>query len=311
VKLVTIYIPTHNRSALLRRAVASALAQSYPAIEVLVVSDGSTDDTLGVLADLQVADARLRFFAHEQNRGAGAARNTAIQNAQGAFVTGLDDDDLLAPGHVAGLLDRYESKYAFVCSSRLEVYSDRRVPNRLDVGVITLEALLHYNKVGNQVLAETSRVRDMGGFDESLPAFQDYDLWVRMVEAYGPALRTAELSYEVWMEHPYERISDSNERRLRALGRFELKHARLMCAAHHRSIELMRHKFSSQRFGLRDLVRLTCPGNAKAAVSLYFNTNFPLIQRVYHRLLGLRPCVRRGLRSRAGSGQGDPGPGLG
>src|SRR3954466_15167188 len=95
--LVSVYIPTRNRRALVERAIKAVLEQDYRELEVIVVDDASTDDTPAFLKAAAAADSRLTFFANDRPSGAPAARNRAIAAAKGAFVTGLDDDDYFEP----------------------------------------------------------------------------------------------------------------------------------------------------------------------------------------------------------------------
>ena len=104
--LVSTIIPVHNRPALLREAVASVLAQTYRPIEIIVVDDGSTDET-GREAEA-LAEAHPEVHAiHRENGGPGAARETGRLAARGEFIQYLDSDDLLLPTkfelQVAGL----------------------------------------------------------------------------------------------------------------------------------------------------------------------------------------------------------------
>ena len=94
--LVSIIIPVYNRSALLRRAVASAIAQTYRPIEVIIVDDGSTDDTPRAITELATSHAEIRPTA-QRNGGPGLARETGRQAARGNFIQYLDSDDLLLP----------------------------------------------------------------------------------------------------------------------------------------------------------------------------------------------------------------------
>jgi glycosyltransferase involved in cell wall biosynthesis len=93
--LVTTIIPVYNRAQMLREAVASTLAQTHHPIEIVIVDDGSTDET-GRVAD-QLAGDSVRV-AHQPNRGPGAARETGRRLARGEFIQHLDSDDLLLPG---------------------------------------------------------------------------------------------------------------------------------------------------------------------------------------------------------------------
>ncbi|WP_373509949.1 glycosyltransferase family 2 protein [Thiocapsa sp.] len=97
-ELVSVVIPTFNRAPLIGRAISSVLAQSYPDIEVLVIDDGSTDDTPKVIQAF--VDPRIRYLRRKTNLGASASRNEGIAAASGAFVAYLDSDDTWEPHKV-------------------------------------------------------------------------------------------------------------------------------------------------------------------------------------------------------------------
>ncbi|HUR82858.1 MAG TPA: glycosyltransferase family A protein [Thermoanaerobaculia bacterium] len=92
--LVSVIIPVHNRAAMLREAVASALAQTHRPIEILIVDDGSTDDTAAAADALAAAHAEV-IVIHHSNRGPGLSREAGRLRARGAFLQYLDSDDLL------------------------------------------------------------------------------------------------------------------------------------------------------------------------------------------------------------------------
>lgn len=94
--LVSIIIPVHNRTAMLRQAVSSALAQTHRPIEILIVDDGSTDDTPATIAQLAAEHPEIRALRRE-NGGPGLARETGRLAAKGAYIQYLDSDDLLLP----------------------------------------------------------------------------------------------------------------------------------------------------------------------------------------------------------------------
>ena len=101
--LVSIIIPVYNSSAFVVEAVRSALSQTYSQIEVIVVDDGSTDNSLQLLEDIK--DNRLRLFS-QINQGACVARNRGLAEARGEYVKFLDSDDILYPDAVAGQLEQ-------------------------------------------------------------------------------------------------------------------------------------------------------------------------------------------------------------
>lgn len=97
--LVSVILPTFNRAALLREAIESALAQTYRNLEVIVIDDGSVDETPRVLAELSARDPRVRTF-RQDNAGVSAARNHALALSQGDYIAYLDSDDIWLPWKV-------------------------------------------------------------------------------------------------------------------------------------------------------------------------------------------------------------------
>lgn len=95
--LVSTIIPVYNRSAMLREAVASVLAQTWRPIEIIIVDDGSSDDTVHVAEDLQSQHPEIAHVLRQKNAGPGVARQAGLEIAQGEFIQFLDSDDLLLP----------------------------------------------------------------------------------------------------------------------------------------------------------------------------------------------------------------------
>lgn len=248
---VTVYLPTHERAAQLETAVRSVLAQDYADFELIVVDDASSDATPRVLERLAAADARLRVLRTAQSVGPARARNLAIREACGEFVTGLDDDDLMTPERLRTLLAAYREEYAFVCSAyRLAgPGGERRVGARR--ALIRLADLLHRNVVGNQVLTRTERLRELGGFDEGFVASEDYDLWTRLVLRYGPALRIAATTLIVQEHEAGPRITTSH-RAVEGARQYYERYLPRMTAAQRRSQRLLRIATEGRRLSFRE-----------------------------------------------------------
>lgn len=275
--LITIYMATFNRVELLKRAVNSVIAQTYSNFELIVVDDCSSDETIEYLMGISKADPRIRFYQNEKNSGACASRNKAIAEANGVFITGLDDDDEFLPLHIEGLLTAFDEKYAFVACSLLENTGDCVIEHALDCGIISLDSLLHYNKVGNQVFTLTSRMQKINGFDEAFPAFQDYDTWIRLVYEFGPCKKIKQATYIWHTGHEQGRISNNNNKRLMALELFIGKHKKCMSKKHYQSMLIMKKKLEKGPFTFIDLIVNINEFNFKSALALYFNINFSII----------------------------------
>ncbi len=191
--LVSIYIPTKNRRAQLAAAVKSARMQTYKNLEIIVVNDGSTDDTAEFLACLQAEEPRLVVINHEKSGGGPKARNTAILAATGKFVTGLDDDDEFTNEHIAGLvgywhvLEKVGDVTAGIYVQYMYRYGAKRWPSNKP-GSYSAETILYQgNRVGNQVFAPRQHYIDAGLFDEAMPASQDFEFLHRLMKTFGTA----------------------------------------------------------------------------------------------------------------------------
>lgn len=275
--LVTVYIPTRNRAAMVVRAIDSVLAQDYPNVELIVIDDHSQDDTV---AQLEAHPSRERFILRSlpYPLGAQAARNLALELAQGRYITGMDDDDSLLPSRLSELLRCYRSgQWSCVASNYLERYGEKEIVRTHDTGIITYSAIRHYNKLGNQVLTETARLRAIGGFDTDLPAFQDYDTWIRLLERFGPAFKLRHATYVSYLSHQSHRITDNRERVREGFAMFLEKHQDRLTPSHQRSMRLLEHAVNRSPLTLCKLLRNLNAGNYKMALPLLIKSS-PLLR---------------------------------
>lgn len=185
--LISVYMPTHNRVDRVERAIDSVLRQSYENFELIVVDDGSTDGTDIILNNYQQNNENFSHYRLNSPRGACVARNLAINKSTGKFIAGIDDDDEWHPDRLLELLNAYEPSYSCVFSEDELLRRDGVRVELKKKSLVTLTDLLYQNEIGNQVLTETDRLRALKGFDESLVAAQDYDMWLRLVQVYGDA----------------------------------------------------------------------------------------------------------------------------
>ena len=186
--LVSVIIPTFNRSSMVVEAVESVLAQSYAELEVIVVDDGSTDDTR---ERLRSYGQRLILVVNEKNRGVSAARNRGIRQSRGEFVALLDSDDLWRPGKIQRQLDFFSAHpRAMICQTEeIWVRRGRRVnprqKHRKYSGYIFPHCLPLCIVSPSAVMIRRELLSRVGLFDEQLPACEDYDLWLR-IAAHEP-----------------------------------------------------------------------------------------------------------------------------
>lgn len=203
--LVTVYVTTKNRLQLLRRALTSLEAQTADDFEVIVVNDASDDDTRGFL-DTFNPGFPLTVIHNESTCGAPASRNKAINRARGRFITGLDDDDTFMPDRIRTFAREWNDTWSLLAADCLIVNGTSKVRWKKKRN-ISYNDLLYRNLIGNQVFTLTERVRSVGGFDETLTAAQDYDLWLRLVNRFGPARTLPVLLQEIHETDTVHRIT--------------------------------------------------------------------------------------------------------
>jgi glycosyltransferase involved in cell wall biosynthesis len=183
---ISVVIPTYNRAELLRRAIDSALAQTYQDLELIVVDDGSTDSTAATVRS--VADSRIRYIRLPKNRGVPFARNTGIASARGEWVAFLDCDDEWKPDKLERQLASIEAAPEAAASyTRCEVQPSngrRRRRREIAQGDVTDAVLrMEIPLVPSVYMVKRRALMDVGGFDETMEAAEDADLWLRLAQA--------------------------------------------------------------------------------------------------------------------------------
>jgi len=218
-ELVSIYLITRDRRELLERAVQSVLNQSYKNCELLIVDDASIDDTSKYLQNLAKENNSLRLFRNTKPKGACYSRNLAIKNANGKYVTGLDDDDYFLPDRIKEFIQAYDTQYSFLSDNSNHYLKDNE-KNR----EIFFKDIKMTNLIGNQIFIETNRIKKIGGFDESFSAMQDYELWFRLIKRFGPSLKLNKKLQVIDDSLNRKRISLDYKKKLESLEAFLIKH---------------------------------------------------------------------------------------
>ena len=182
---VTVVIPTHNRRVFLSEAIATVMAQTCTDWELIVVDDGSTDDTRQFLEASR--DSRIRHIVRDTAGGPSVARNAGLADARGDAVMFLDDDDLLRPETLKRLSDAlraHPEALAVTAACRLytEGVGSLKVYHypRPHTGIIWRELLFGWWANSGQNLYRTSVIRAIGGYDPHYFNAQDRKLWLEV-----------------------------------------------------------------------------------------------------------------------------------
>ncbi|MFP4629856.1 MAG: glycosyltransferase family 2 protein [Desulfohalobiaceae bacterium] len=188
--LVSVIIPTYNRAEMLSKAIGSVLVQSHSCLELIVVDDGSTDQTRDILQG--IADPRVCCLSQE-HQGVAAARNLGLEKASGDYIALLDSDDIWLPQKLSRQLE-FTLQGGWMITQTEELWFRK--------GVRVNPGLRHRKRAGwifepslelclvspSCVLFRRSLWQELGGFDPRLLAAEDYDFWLRCSLRYAVGL---------------------------------------------------------------------------------------------------------------------------
>lgn len=182
--LVSVVIPTYNRKNSVQRAIQSVLNQTYSNFEILVIDDGSTDDTEAVVKRMN--DSRIHYYRQE-NQGSQVARNHGIQLARGEFIGFLDSDDEWLLEKLKKNVQYMRSHDADILFSQFlriqEGVSDRIIPIDLSDGHVPIEIIGDRFRATTDTIFGKNKVIRSIMFDENIKRFQDYDFMVTAASA--------------------------------------------------------------------------------------------------------------------------------
>ncbi len=190
-KTASAVIPVYNRANTILRAVYSALEQTYSILEVIVVDDCSTDNTVELVKS--IGDSRVRVIRNSVNSGACKSRNVGIEAAAGDYVALLDSDDEWLPTKLEKQIAALEVSGADVCTCRFNRSSSEcdDALSRLDgvlphcpSGVLERRQLVEKSLVSTQTILAKKEVFENCLFDEQMPRLQDYEWVIRASERY-------------------------------------------------------------------------------------------------------------------------------
>jgi glycosyltransferase involved in cell wall biosynthesis len=228
--LVTIIIPTYNRAEFLPQAIDGALSQTYADFELLILDDASTDNTPDVVLPYLV-DQRIRYFKNSKNLGISRNRNYGLSLAKGEYVAMLDSDDVwLGVRKLQIQVDilELETKCGLVGTDATII--DK---NGLKIGSITnfgsdaairMTVFIKNQFVQSSVLIRKQALADVGDYNEAIPIWEDYELWLRIGEKYK--LRNVQELLTGYRDHDTNVSKTSGQSSLEAYRQIYERHGR-------------------------------------------------------------------------------------
>jgi glycosyltransferase involved in cell wall biosynthesis len=190
--LVSVILPTYNRAHIVSKSLQSVLAQTYRNFEVIVIDDGSTDNTKEIITTIARKDSRVKYFKNNENKGPAGARNVGINLAKGELIAFIDDDVEWVPDKLekqVNLLQTLPENYTVVYSGVYKIFNDKKIyfsPR----DVYSKEGIV-FNFFFKGMLGDTpsmlvrkSALFNVGLFDEKLPISEDRELAFRLSKKY-------------------------------------------------------------------------------------------------------------------------------
>jgi glycosyltransferase involved in cell wall biosynthesis len=221
---VSVIIPTYNRAEFLPRAIISVLRQNFTDFEMIVVDDGSIDNTADVVSRYIEKDPRIIYFRFKENRGGNAARNKGVELAQGRYIAFLDSDDEWLQDKLQMQVEWFEKNQSdstvLYCKYFVSESGDLR-KDRLDVrcGDLRKDFLKGFClSIMPCCMMPKDVLLRCGGFDETLTSFQDYDLWLSLSSFCN--FECVDEYLVIIHNDASARVSADLEKRLAAIKRF-------------------------------------------------------------------------------------------
>jgi len=236
---VSVIIPTYNRANLLHRAIKSVLNQTWQDLEIIVVDDGSTDNTEEDVK--RFGDQRIRYIRHKKNKGSAVARNYGIKIARGEYIAFQDSDDEWLPEKIEKQMEIFKtapSKIGVVYTGLWRIENNKKIyiPSS---EISKKEGDIHNALFIKNFVTLPSAVvkkecfKTVGLFDENLPRLQDWDLWIRISKHYqfkfideplvisyytpdsiSADLRALAIAHEIILKKHFSNIFEKNKKTL-------------------------------------------------------------------------------------------------
>ncbi len=190
--LITVVMPTYKAEEFILEALMSAKAQTYTEWELIVVEDGSKDRTEEIVKEFasSLIDRNIQYVHHSQNQGVSEARNTAIKLAKGEFLAFLDSDDIWKEYHLELSVRELQLSGADLAHSAIEVFNHKTrkpiiviTPTDEEIADFPNSLFKRCYVPMSTVVVKKSIFQKLGGFDPNFKNSQDYDYWLRIVEA--------------------------------------------------------------------------------------------------------------------------------
>lgn len=208
-KLVSVVIPIYNMSKYLRETLNSVLATDYPNFEVILMDDGSSDNSLQIAREYE-SDKRVRVYT-QANGGAGKARNHAISLSNGEYILPVDADNTISPTYISHAVEQMENDPEVkIVYPRAEFMGDRTGEWKLPPFSINL--LARKNMIDNCALYRKSDWMRVGGYFTDIPTREDWEFWISILKDGGKVIRLPEIGFQYRIHGNSKRVKNRSKK---------------------------------------------------------------------------------------------------
>jgi glycosyltransferase involved in cell wall biosynthesis len=224
--IVSVIIPCYNQGEFLSDAVGSVLRQIYKEWEIVIVNDGSTDNTQECIEnEIKKSPQKIRSITHESNKGLSAARNTAIKNAKGPFILPLDADDMIKSNFLSECVPLITRGLADIIYTDIEYFGSckgiKKMPN------YNFKNYVKRNQFCCSALYHKKHCVEVGGYDESFKyGYEDWEFGIRMGKAGHRGLRIPKALF-LYRQRANSMLSTTRKHGIEIWKQIYLKHPEL------------------------------------------------------------------------------------
>ena len=192
--IVSVIIPCYNQGRFLAETLDSVIRQTFTHWEVIVVNDGSVDDSEQIALCYAEKDKRIRYV-YQENQGVSVARNNAVRYAKGKYLLPLDGDDKIGEDYLAKAIDYLENHpecKVFYC--RAEKFDEETGP--VEAYYTDYKSMLLYNSLFNSIVFRTADFEKIGGYDETFrEGWEDWEFSIRLLADGGEVFQSSEVMF--------------------------------------------------------------------------------------------------------------------
>lgn len=204
--LVSVIIPVYNMEAFLAEAIDSVLASTYPNFEIIIIDDGSTDQSPVIAETYSAKDQRIRFY-RQPNRGVSAARNLGLQNAKGEFVLPVDADDMISKHYLEAAAEvLIHQPQVKIVTCEYEYFGEKQGKGKYRP--YHRKLLARKNVINNCSMFRREDALKVGGYCEEIIGREDWELWISVLKNGGEVVHLPEIGFYYRIRANSKRISD-------------------------------------------------------------------------------------------------------